>query len=106
MLKPRQDFILVLPLERRQSTVLAIVSHEKHCRGEVIAVGPGKTDKKGHTWPLAVKPGDIVAFGNGDFDFYPKYFHEKSDGTSDCYRIIQEADVAFISLEKDYQHAA
>lgn len=91
MLKPRQDFILVKPLERKQSETLLVVSHEKHCRGEVLAVGPGKRDKKGRIHPLDTKPGDIVAFGDGNFDFYPKHY----EGT-ECYRLIQEADVAFI----------
>jgi co-chaperonin GroES (HSP10) len=91
MLKPTQDYILIKPLERQHSDIIAVVSHEKHCRGQIIATGPGKRDKKGRIKPLDAQPGDIVAFGNGNFDFYPKYFEGM-----DCYRIIQEADICFI----------
>jgi chaperonin GroES len=91
MLRPTQDYILVRPLERQQSKTIAVVSYEKHCRGEVLAVGPGKHDKKGRLHPLDAKPGDIIAFGDGNFDFYPKHY----DGL-ECLRIIQEADIVGI----------
>jgi len=100
MLRPKQDYLLIKPLERVQSTVLAVVSHEKHCRGVVVACGPGKRDKRGNLKPLDAKPGDTVAFGDGNFDFYPKWHDEKPDGTSDVYRIIQEADIVFIEDKK------
>jgi len=31
--------------------------------GEVVAVGPGKTDEHGKLQPMGVKPGDKVLFG-------------------------------------------
>lgn len=89
--RPRQDFILVKPIERKQSEVLAVVSYEKYCRGEVVAVGPGKRDKKGHIKPLDAKPGDVIAFGDGGSmidNCFPEY---REDGA--LYRIIQEADI-------------
>jgi co-chaperonin GroES (HSP10) len=90
--RPKQDYILVKPLIRQQSSILEVISHEKHCRGEIIAVGPGKLDdKKGRTMPLDAQPGQIIAFGNGDFDFYPKYYED-----NECYRILQEADIVGI----------
>ncbi len=93
MFIPRQDFILVRPLDRQHSDTLAVITHEKHCRGTVLAVGPGKRDKKGRIKPLDAKPGDMIHFGNGSFDFYPKYFEG-----NECLRIIQEADIAFIEV--------
>jgi len=93
MLKPRADYLLVLPLERQHSETLAVITNEKHCRGTVIAVGPGKRDKRGNLKPLDAKPGDIIAFGNGSFDFYPRYV---DPATNTLYRIVQEADVAFV----------
>lgn len=100
MLKPRQDFILIKPLLRFHSSTIEVVSHEKHCRGEVVAVGPGKRDKKGNIRPLEAKPGDIVAFGNGSFDFYPEW-RETPEGP--VHRLIQEADIAYI---EDHAEAA
>ncbi len=98
MLAPRQDYILVRPIEREHSKTIAVVSHEKHCRGEVVAVGPGKRDKKGNLKPLDAKPGDIVAFGDGRFDFYPSH-QDTPEGT--VYRLIQQADIAFIEETDD-----
>ncbi len=91
MFKPRQDYLLIRPIVRKQSDVLEVISHEKHCRGEIIAVGPGKFNKKGVFVPLVSQVGQIVIFGNGDFDFYPKYYED-----GQVYRIIQEADICAV----------
>lgn len=93
MLRPTQDYIVVLPVERKQSEVLTVISSEKHTQGTVIAVGPGKRDKKGRVRPLTVKPGDFITYGCLDrgYDFYPKY---EEDGR--IYRVLQEADITFI----------
>lgn len=96
MLIPTQDYILIKPLIRKQSESLLVVSHETHCRGTVMAVGPGKLNKTGNFVPLDVTIGDTVAFGDGNFDFYTKYSEPQADGTTDTYRIIQEADVVFV----------
>lgn len=94
--KPLQDYIVVRPIERKQSAILAVVSYEKQCRGEILAVGPGKPDKRGNVRPLASKPGEIIAFGNGDFDFYPRVEHNGEE----C-RLIQEADICFVFDEPE-----
>lgn len=88
MLRPLHDYIVVRPIQRKQSDVIEVISHEKHCRGEILAVGPGKVDKKGRRWPLDAKVGQFIIFGNGDFDFYPKVTHN-----GETYRLIQEADI-------------
>lgn len=90
MLRPTQDYIVVLPIERKQSEVLEVVSHEKQCRGKVMAVGPGKHIKN-RLQPLDTRVGEIVGFGDGNFDFYPRY---EENGI--VYRIIQEADIVGI----------
>lgn len=88
MLRPRQDYIVVRPIERRQSTIVEVVSYEKHCRGEILAVGPGKFSKKNIRIPMQSQVGQIVIFGDGNFDFYPKFYEN-----GECLRIIQEADI-------------
>lgn len=94
MLRPTQDYLVVLPVERKQSDVLTVISNEKHTQGTVIAVGPGKRNKKGHIRPLTVKPGDFVTYGDllRGYDFYPKF---EENGV--IYRVLQEADIAFIT---------
>ena len=94
MLRPLFDYIVVKPLIRKQSDVIEVVSNEKHCRGEIVAVGPGKFNKKGQRIPLVSQAGQIVIFGNGDFDFYPKVY----EGTQ-IFRLIQEADIAGVIEE-------
>lgn len=103
MLRPTQDYIVVKPLPRFHSAVIDVQTREKHCRGEVIAVGPGKRDKKGRLKPLDARCGDIVAFGNGEFDFYPKW---QDSPESETLRVIQEADIAYIETpDCEYQTA-
>lgn len=61
-----------------------------------MALGPGKRDKRGRLKPLSAEIGQTVIFGNGEFDFYPKFEDHKSDGTTDIYRVIQENDIVGI----------
>lgn len=88
MLRPLHDFIVVRPIARKQSDVIEVISYEKHCRGEILAVGPGKVDKKGRRFPLDAKPGQVIIFGDGNFDFYPKVAHN-----GETLRLIQEGDI-------------
>lgn len=92
--KPRDDYMLVRPIERAQSEVLHVISSEKFTQGVIEAVGPGKRNKRGERQPLNVKPGDFITYGclERGYDFYPKY---REDGVD--YRILQEADVAFVA---------
>lgn len=99
MFAPRQDYILVKPIERKQSDLLW-VTPEKYSRGLVVAVGPGKWLKRkngsesGYFQTLTVKPGDFITYGDLDWIF-PKY-EEKGI----TYRILQEADVTFIGTRE------
>lgn len=91
--RPRADYILVRPVERKQSEILHVVSSEKYTQGEVVSVGPGKKNKKGVIQPLTVRVGDRIAYGdvNRGYDFYPKI---TLDGV--VYQVLQEADIAFV----------
>ena len=66
-LRPLHDRVIVKRLEEERKTAGGIVipdtATEKPSMGEVIAVGPGKTDDNGKLVPSGVKPGDKILFG-------------------------------------------
>ena len=73
-IKPLQDRVVIRPLEEvEQTTAGGIVipdsAKEKPQLGEVVAVGPGKTNEEGEYIPIGVKVGDQV-------------FHSKYGGTN------------------------
>lgn len=99
--RPRQDYVLVRPIERVRSDILQVVSHETHHRGVVVATGPGKRDKRGRIVPIEVCVGDVVAFGDGSKTLdacYPS-IHDYAEHVT--YRLIQEADVCFIEPREE-----
>ncbi len=66
-LRPLHDRVIVKRLEEERKSAGGIVipdtAAEKPSMGEVIAVGPGKTDDNGKLVPCGVKPGDKILFG-------------------------------------------
>jgi chaperonin GroES len=66
-IRPLQDRVIVKRMEEVTTSTGGIVipdsATEKPVRGEVIAVGPGKTLDSGEKRPLEVSVGDIVLFG-------------------------------------------
>src|SRR5437764_6821426 len=66
-LTPLHDRILVRRVEEAETArggiIIPDTAKEKPQEGEVIAVGKGKSNDKGETFPLAVKTGDRVLFG-------------------------------------------
>lgn len=107
MFKPTQDYLLVKPLPRQQSSVLEVVSNEKYSRGVVIACGPGKErrDSRGN-WTgkrkqMDVKPGDWITYGDIErgYDLWPRYTENGIE-----YQILQQGDICFIS-ERDFVDA-
>jgi chaperonin GroES len=88
-LRPLQDRIIVKRLEEENVTAGGILipdtAKEKPQRGEIIAVGKGKTADDGKLIPMDVKVGDKVLFG--------KYAGTeiKIDGTD--YLIMREDDI-------------
>lgn len=65
-LTPLNDRVLVKRLESEEKTVGGLfipdTAKEKPSRGEVVAVGPGKTAENGQLVTMAVKAGDTVLF--------------------------------------------
>ena len=66
-LRPLADRVIVKRLENETKTASGIYipdnAAEKPDQGEVLAVGPGKTNDKGEIKALSVKVGDKVLFG-------------------------------------------
>ena len=66
-LRPLHDRVIVKRLEEERKSAGGIVipdtAAEKPSMGEVVAVGPGKTDEHGKVVPMGVKPGNKVLFG-------------------------------------------
>jgi chaperonin GroES len=66
-IRPLHDRVVVRRLEEETKTAGGIVLPdsvaEKPSRGEVLAVGPGKTLENGEVRALDVKVGDKVVFG-------------------------------------------
>jgi chaperonin GroES len=93
MLRPLADRLVIEPLERVRSDVIAVVAEEKPNLGRVVAVGPGKRDKKGRIVPLDAKPGDLVRFGTDEgYLTYPAF----TEGGK-RFLVLQEADVAWVN---------
>lgn len=63
-LQPLHDRVVLERDEAEEKTAGGIVlpdtAKEKVNHGKVIAVGPGRLDKKGNRIPLSVRPGDHV----------------------------------------------
>jgi chaperonin GroES len=66
-IRPLHDRVIVKRLDEEKKSAGGIVipdtAAEKPSQGEVVHVGPGKTDDNGKLIPIGVKPGDRVLFG-------------------------------------------
>ena len=66
-LRPLGDRVLVKALEAKEvkkgGIIIPDTAKEKPQEGEVIAVGPGKTDDNGKKIAMDVKAGDKILFG-------------------------------------------
>jgi chaperonin GroES len=88
-LRPLHDRVIVKRLEEERKSAGGIVipdtAAEKPSMGEVVAVGPGKTDDHGKLIAIGVKAGDKILFG--------KYSGQefKMDGTD--YLHMREDDI-------------
>jgi chaperonin GroES len=90
MLRPLRDRIVVRPIMRQASSIIAAIHSELPTEGEVVAVGPGKV-VKGRLRPLDTKVGDRIRFGEGSYLKFPEYWHG-----NEKFLVLQEADVAGI----------
>lgn len=90
--KPLEDRIILKPMEADQKTAGGIIipdnAKEKPQKGEVIAVGPGKTSDKGQKIEMSLKKGDKVLYG--------KYSGTEISIDGQDYLILRESDVLAI----------
>lgn len=93
-LKPLGDRVLIEPVfeeEKSKGGILLpdTVTKEKPQVGEILAVGPGSTNKEGKIIPMTVKKGDKVV--------YAKYSGTDIKGDNDeDYLILSEKDILAI----------
>ncbi len=94
-IKPLHDRIVVKAAEKEQTTAGGIIlpdtAQEKPQRGEVLAVGPGKTLDSGTVAAIDVKVGDHV--------YYGKYSATEVKVEGEEYLILRADDVLAV-LEK------
>jgi chaperonin GroES len=94
--KPLADRILVRRIEEKETVrggiIIPDTAKEKPQEGEVVAVGPGRTNDEGKRIAMEVKKGDRVLIG--------KYSGTdvRIDGVE--YTILREDDVLGILAEK------
>lgn len=91
-LKPLHDRVLVKRLEEEEKTKGGIIipdtAKEKPIKGEVVAVGPGKTNDKGDKVKLSVEKGDKVLFN--------KYAGTEIKVDGDEFLVMREDDILAI----------
>jgi chaperonin GroES len=86
---PLADRIVILPLEREQTTrggiYLPDTIKERPQEGEVIAVGPGRVSDDGTRMPMELAVGDRV--------IYSRYAGTEYKDGDDEYLILRDSDV-------------
>jgi len=92
-LKPLHDHVIVKPITENEVTKSGIVlpdtvDKERPEKGEIIAVGDGKTLENGQKAPMSVKVGDKVMF--------KKYSPDEIKIDSEEYLVIKEEDIMAI----------
>jgi chaperonin GroES len=89
-MKPIADRVIVKPAPADEKTKGGIIipdtAKEKPQRGEVIAVGPGKSGKDAHS--MTVQVGDIVLYG--------KYSGQEITFEGTDYLIMREEEILVI----------
>lgn len=93
-LKPLADRVVVLPEKTSEKTSGGIylpstATKEKPVMGKVIAVGPGKADKKGNRIALEVSEGDKV--------IYSKWAGTEVQFGDETYLLMKEDDILAIA---------
>jgi len=90
--KPLGDRVVVRPVEEDEQVKGGIIipdtAKEKPSRGEIVAVGDGKTDDSGKKIALSVKSGDLVLYG--------KYAGTEVRLDDEDYMIMPENDILAI----------
>jgi len=89
-IKPLADKVIVKPLEADESKtaggiIIPDTAKEKPQKGEIVAVGAGRTNDKGETIKMNVKKGDVV--------LYSKYGGTEIKVDGEEYLIMSESDI-------------
>ena len=88
-LKPMSDRIVVRVCEAEEKTASGIIlpdtSQEKPSEGEIVAVGPGKTNDAGTLIKMSLKKGDKVLYG--------KYSGTEVNVDGENLLIMRESDI-------------
>ena len=92
---PLADRALVKPKPTEERTKSGVylpdtATKERPMQGEVISVGPGRTDDDGRIIPMSIKPGDEVLFA--------KYAGNELQIDDEDYLILSEKDILGIVL--------
>ncbi|GBU21149.1 molecular chaperone GroES [Fibrobacteres bacterium R8-0-B4] len=87
--KPMEDRVILKSMEAEAKTAGGIIipdnAKEKPQKGEIVAVGPGKTNDKGTRNEMTVKVGDKVLYG--------KYAGTEVTIDGQEYLIVRESDI-------------
>lgn len=116
-IQPKQDYIIVEPLDVEHSRILTVIESIKPVRGIVKAVGPGHyplrydhPDKHRRTkmWrsstfqPTQVKVGDIVELGAVNIDGrISGYSFQQIQWGTKMHIVCREADVSGVVIEQE-----
>lgn len=89
-IRPLADRVIVKPSDAAESMtaggiIIPDTAKEKPQEGQIVAVGPGRTDDNGKTIPMNVKAGDKV--------LYSKYGGTEIKYQGETYLIMSESDV-------------
>ena len=90
-IKPLADRVMVKPLEevetKKGSIIIPDTAKERPMQGEIMEVGPGKTED-GKMLPMEVKKGDKIIYG--------KYSGTEITIDGEDYLIMRESDILAI----------
>jgi chaperonin GroES len=94
-LAPLGNNIIVKPVAQEEVTrggiIIPDTAKEKPQEGEIIAAGPGRTNKAGNILPMDTKPGDRVIFA--------KYTGSEIKIEGEKYLIMPESDILAIKTD-------
>lgn len=89
-IKPLADKVIVKTDDVAESKtaggiIIPDTAKEKPQKGEIVAIGPGRTDENGNIIPMNVKIGDKV--------LYSKYGGNELEFEGEKYLIMSESDI-------------
>ena len=87
--RPLRDNVLIRRVEAKEKTAGGLIlpesAKDKPQEAEVIAIGPGRTNKEGNKVPMTVSVGDLVLF--------KKYSTTDVKLEGNEYLILKESDI-------------